>query len=316
MKIKLEGLDTLGQELADEISDIGDTVASKINQGIKNLAFQAQGQAAKWAATRLYRTRQQYIDSLSVRQVGPGMYAVVLAAEAAHLEEGYTSFDMKPGLLKTGNVHGVNPDQLGDYNKAIGANANGTKGGIRVSKDGYRYRAIPFDHSASVAAPTHPLHDAVVQKGQDTQQTMGSLAADMKQMIKRTRLNGITKDANGNPIIGKVASVTPHGGSRNQVKVRMADGTERVTSLGQSLGGSDIQINPLLSGLTKYQYEERLRNGGTRVRTAYMTFRMVSEKQQGKWIHPGFDGAKVFPDLQQWAESEMVKMIERYLQAG
>jgi hypothetical protein len=283
----------LGADLSDEISAIGGAVAQGINARVKKVAEDSRKKASMWADTRLSRTKQQYQNALSVKQVEPGVWAVILDADAAHLETGYGSFDMKPGLLHLG--------------KDIPGNSN-----IKVSKSGFRYRAIPFDHSQAPANDEHPLHNAVVQKGQEQQTTMGSLADDLKMVLKQTGLNKTSRDANGNPIIGKVATVTPGKGFGDVIVKRFGPGGGSTKTDLDVVGETSIPniLDPRLAGLTKYQFQPQ---GSKKVRTAYVTFRIVSEKQTGKWIHPGIDGARIFPDLAQWAERTLVEEIEKYL---
>jgi hypothetical protein len=71
------------------------------------------------------------------------------------------------------------------------------------------------------------------------------------------------------------------------------------------------EVDKRTLGMTKYQYEVKNRNGGTTMKSAYMTFRIVSEdpKYAQKWIHPGFAGIHAFKDVQRWAEDTLDRMI-------
>jgi len=321
MKFKFDADETLGKAIAAEIDRVTGMVNKLAGKVMSEVAKDSLAKARDLAASRLHRTKHTYLNALSLDKQDTTAYVLVLDASARHLEEGYGPFDMKPGLLK----YKLGGDALVSYNLSRGANADGTAApdengkrasfnGVRTSKDGYRYRAIPFEHSQAVASPNHPLHSSPVQKGQDSETTMGSLMADMKRLISRSGIGGITKGADGSPVLGKVASVRGIANEPNSVKVthfggQHGSGYSQVRSLGTSLGGSPLSLDSRLSGLTKYQFKDK----GGRVRAAYMTFRMVSEnpKSQSKWIHPGFQpGAKIFDEIEVFAEQELVRRLE------
>lgn len=321
MKFKFDVDETLGKAILSEIDRVTGMVNRLAGKVMNEVAKDSVAKARDLAASRLHRTKHTYLNALSLDKQDTTVYVLVLDASARHLEEGYGPFDMKPGLLKY--KHGT--DALVSYNLARGANADGTAArdehgrrasfnGVRTSKDGYRYRAIPFEHTQSVASPSHPLHNAPIQKGQADETTMGSLMADMKRLISRSGIGGITRSPDGTPAIGKVASVRGVANDPNSIKVthfggQHGSGYSQIKNLGTSLGGSPLSLDSWLSGLTKYQFKDK----SGKVRAAYMTFRMVSEnpKSQGKWIHPGFQpGVRIFDEVEAFAERELVRRLE------
>lgn len=302
MKFKLSPIDNLAQLLREEVSNVLGAVQGDLQSKIEDLAIEVKEKIAQIANDKLHRTAGQYKSALKILPLDNMSFAIVLDASAAHLEEGYEAFDMKPGLLQEGSS-GPMP------------NSKGAKGGVRTSKDGYRYRAIPMDQKIAPANPEHPLHDSVVSKGKANQQTMGSLAADLKHTLKRTGLGGISKGSDGKPLMGKIGSVTP-GKNPGEVNVSMTQGNSFSADMGKSLGGSTNELNPMLSGITKFQYAQKNRNGSTTVKAAYMTFRIVSNnpKYAGKWIHPGFAGVKAFDQVHVWAEHRFEQILNEIFQ--
>ena len=275
MIFKVSLAQQLEYRIAEAAGQITAAHARAAQSAMKDLAIATYAKAQEMAAQRLHSTRQKYIDNLSFDQAGEGHWMVTLHGDAAYLEEGYGSYDMiKQGL------------------------ARGPKS--KVSKRGYRYVVIPFEHSTKAAGAGHPQHNQPVQIGQPQETTKGSLAQDLKRLKKSFEIPDTYKDVNGNPIYGKVFTVTknPLSPQWHYKDVLGQHDTANITGK---------QIHPNLAGLTGIQWEQKLRGGGSRTRTAYMTWRVASENPevQGKWIHPGFDGARVFPDLEMWAVQQI-----------
>jgi hypothetical protein len=311
MKFKINPANSIGQSLRSELLDLLGGINSQVNDGLASLTQQAEAKAKDYASTRLHATRQQYESALNAVQLGPNKWAIVLNADAAQLEEGYASYDMKPGMLNS--------------NAIVQSGKNAGKKWVRTSKDGYKYAIVPMDQSntGSGAGMNSPDSQVQIQNpvtngpgGLSRQggvasgtQTRGDLKRDMNHMIKRA--GAAFKNApSGTRLVG-------NPGNANEMKMvepgqSMKDGMS--FNLGKSLGGSSIPVNPLLNGLVKKTFEQKQKNGKTVTKSAYMTYRIVSEKQTGKWIHPGFSGAKIFPDLEQWAATALEKMVQEILQ--
>ena len=49
-----------------------------------------------------------------------------------------------------------------------------------------------------------------------------------------------------------------------------------------------------------------------KVKSAYMTFRIVSENPKfgSKWWNPGFKGVHIMEDVQRWTEEAFSRMVE------
>lgn len=111
----------------------------------------------------------------------------------------------------------------------------------------------------------------------------GDLAESIKQIMipnmkgKAQKITSVMKDLEGNALRGKVAVVDEHS-------------------------------NPLLSGLTKYQFVHET----GKVSSIYMTFRMVHEDSTG-WQHPGHKGYHIFKEAEEFIESELENIINTLL---
>ena len=257
------------------------------------VSTQAFEKAKELAAERLHRTKQQYIDSLTVQKVGPNVYVVRLDADAVHLEEGYGRYDMKPGLL--------------------GLNSGTNKPGVKTSKKGYKYRVIPFDQSGGAAKKDSPLHNTIMQKdrspdallgdpgrtGKETK--MGDFATQFNALKKRA--NDIAKHVLPQDFKGRAWTIEKDNFNSQKANVRFGNGQTMKMNMGQ-------KIHENLFGLTNVRAPKE--HGGKGVRSAYMTFRVVSENpaQAGKWWHPGFQGVHIIPDVQKWTEETFATIAE------
>ena len=186
MKVTISIGSNLGQEVGDLIDDLTGGVSDEINEAVKTVASGALSKIKDKAAARLYRTKDQYILSLKMEAVARGYYVLTLDSAAAHLENGYASYDMKPGLL--------HPEKSG---KPMPLNSKGDPM-IKTSKKGFRYRAIPFDQSEHNAQSmeSHPKFNDTVgtfgpsMAGRLASTTNGALARSTKSLVRGAKING------------------------------------------------------------------------------------------------------------------------------
>lgn len=72
--------------------------------------------------------------------------------------------------------------------------------------------------------------------------------------------------------------------------------------------------DPMLKGLTKVTQLYKTKTGKDRKSSQYFVFRRVSSKTDpSKWIHPGYKGAKVFPDLKKYVEKNLRIILKEIL---
>lgn len=302
MRVKISVGETFGKVIEESIKNLNKDLIKRINLGVRDVSKKAVEKIKEKAAARLYNTKDQYILAMKMDEIGSGVYSITLDASAAHLEKGYDSYDMKKGLLHLG--------------KSIPMNAKGEPA-IKVSKAGYRYRAIPFDKNMSAAKSDHRMHNRpegtfgpnMIDRMRPT--TTGESTKGIRDQAKAGGYDGVTKHNNGNPVIGKVASARPNPNNKHQIFIKDHEtGQEKVHTVGR-------ETHPNSQGWLKYQWLQKNRNGGTTVKSAYMTFRIVSENpaQAHKWIHPGFRGIHAFEDVQKWAENALDRMVTDIIKA-
>ena len=162
---------------------------------------------------------------------------------------------------------------------------------VFIHNSGFKYRSIPMPKKSS-------------GKGQ-----AGTTAGDMRNDLKRLRSalgdKGITKGADGKPLLGKILSfkrdeVGMWSSKAHQPGVPTADGGRIAMSEGSGFGSH-------LNSVTKYQYAHK----SGKVSSQFITWRTVSEnpKYKDKWIHKGFGGIKIFADLQDFAYTTLEKKL-------
>lgn len=269
MKFKIEIDKMLAQKLGAAIETISSKTKAAAEGAMAGVARQTLEKAKEMAFNRLNTTAQSYAEALTLTEISPGIFAITLRGEQAHLETGYSPFDQKPGLLKRAT---------------------------KVSKEGYKYRSIPMQQGGPGSGR--------IKQGS----TRGDMLSDLKRLRKVFGDKGVTTSPDGTPVKGKVFSITRDDVGRWNLKPNKGSGLEP-KSEGQ------MQASKNLSGVTKYQYQEKLKNGGFRTKTAFITYRTVSAnpKYSDKWRHPGFAGAKIFPELEKWAMDQISKRMDEIL---
>lgn len=227
------------EELGKSLEGIEDSLRVELQDAIKSMSKMVYNEGLNLAQQRLQTTRQDYIRNFNYENLGNNMYIIYLNNEVNYLEDGFSSFDMKPGFL------------------------NGPK--AKVTPKGTRYNTIPFTH--------HPYSETELKPEQM------QLRQNLRDVIKSHNLGRIIKDGAGKPLQGVVAR----------------------------LSGKDLAQN--LQGLVKIQktYEKK-------TESYYMTFRRVSDNTDAsKWIHPGYKGANIFPDLERWTDVQIERILNEIL---
>lgn len=155
----------------------------------------------------------------------------------------------------------------------------------KISKAGYPYRSIPMFNSG---------------KGNQSQ---GDMMKDLKNLRKEFGDNGITKNDQGEPLLGKIFSI-----GRTEMGIWQLQGKQP----GVGNQSARLEASQHLAGVTKYQYQIKGRGGKMTTKAQFVTFRTVSAdpKYAAKWIHPGFAGAQIFPELMRWAEQALDRIME------
>lgn len=239
--------------LGKSIENLAPQVEDEINQAVKNLAHAAYtAMTAKIQSMSMSeKNRKDYLKGLDFKDLGDNSYLIFLNGEWPNkLENGFGAYSLREVLLKS--------------KKIVQVGSRAGEPWVRTAKDGHKYAAVPFEHKPH-ANPTGDL-------GRDIKNIMAKGINGQTQNISK-----IFKNADGNPLSGKVAIETNAEASN-------------------------------LKGLTKYQYV----HPSGKVSSVYMTYRIVSEAGKD-WVHPGFSGYQLFKEAEKFVEEQMDQIINTLL---
>src|SRR5690606_1751640 len=116
-------------------------------------------------------SRQPFMDSLGFEEISPGVWVISVDEDGLWIEEGIEpNKDMKPGLLAKN---------------------------FKTSKDGHRYKAIPFDYGIPPAQQTPSVQQAI---------------SYMKSQLRKEKIpfRKIEKNVDGSPKVGKLHELDFH----------------------------------------------------------------------------------------------------------
>ena len=240
----------------------GPAADKAMKDAARNLSAMTLNHIKREVQTKLKSRREKYDKALSIKQEGE-VWIIELDSAARWIEEGLPPHEMIDDLLKKG---------------------------AHTSKDGSKYKAIPFQHNkgpANTPASSADLSEAI-----------------QKEMKKRKIPFGkLETDAQGNPKIGKL----------HEFNVKTPNKTGQ--GPGQGWGPVDKPKQgptgiPFLNGVQVHQKQVTDSEGKKRTIKAITTMRMVSSKMKGtgRWFHPGLQPKLFFNEAQQWAIDEWEKM--------
>lgn len=224
--------------LAKEFKEFVAEVEKDIKKGVANLATITHAKVKEMAASELKSSREDFMNSLSFEEIADGVWIVSVDAKALWIEEGIPSdFDMKPGLLKEG----------------------------KPSKNGGKYRIVPFEHTNAPSQMTQSAKDIVE-----------NLRTELKK--QKVPFKKIEYGADGKPRLGKLHSL----------------------NLPSDIPGKGN--TPALKGVSIYQTATK--GGNIRRDILTFRTVTDSPSSAGKWIHPGLEAKKFLDRAADWAIKE------------
>jgi hypothetical protein len=230
-------------KVLSELKEFEAEVNQDVEQSIRQLAASTYAKVAEMANGELSSTRQTFMDNLGFEEIAPGLWCVFVSEKALFIEEGIeANKDMKPDLLKNATM---------------------------TSKDGHKYRAIPFKWNKNKSSMTPQAQDLV-----------GQLKSELrKQKIPYKKIEKIPpgQPGAGSPRLGKLHTL----------------------NLGGPIPGKGN--TPAFQRLSIYQ---TLNQKTGKVSRHMLTYRTVSDgpKSADKWIHPGLEAKKYLDKALEWAE--------------
>jgi hypothetical protein len=244
-KLKIE-IDA--EEIAAQFGDLKYEVSQALNEAVRMASVMAYGIANEMAAEKLKSRLKPYQEALAYEEISPGMWVVSLDESAFWIEDGIEPHDQREKLLRTG---------------------------YKVSKDGTKYRSIPFEHSKNPSQQTDKAR-------QITQMVKKELRA------RDIPFKKIERDASGSPRIGKIHSFSVKDSPKPSPKAKFG----------------------ALMGVNVYQRME-----GKKAVRDIMTFRTITSKVDDRWMHPGLKPEKIldltFDKIQQVFDNEILPEVMR-----
>lgn len=210
------------------------------------IARRTEAKIREIAADRLHSTFDTFTENLNFEEIAKGLYLIELDEKALWIEENVDRHSMVDDLLKN------NP---------------------KTTKDGEKYKVIPFKHNKMPSQQTAKAREYTDQ---------------VKKELKNRNIpyQKIEFDRSGNPRLGLIHSINNINSSKPSKKAK----------------------HGALSGLAIYQ----TRGADGNIRRDIMTFRVVKEshKQEGLWVYPGKKGAFIFEEAYDWAVKQFDTMLE------
>jgi hypothetical protein len=232
-------IDSIAAQLDQKKQDI----IVKLRQSVQALASAAHVKVLELADEKLKTLKIKYKDAVDFNQIDDNIWVVSLKEEVMWIEKGKSAGSMYDALA--------------------------TSKKTKVSKDGYKYLVIPFEHSKRPAEQT-------IKAKQVTDRIRAFLKTEKIPYKK------IEHNSDGSPKMGLLHrfDVMEHP------KLMMKHPSEKAKS-------------PLLQGLAIYQRKDEK----GKMRRDIMTFRVVSEKNKGdgRWEYPSREGVDIFQETHKWA---------------
>lgn len=239
----------------------------------------AAASRAKWirlAQQELHSSKRDYIDSIQdVESSGQLERTIRLVGWLAHaVETGLSPFDLRETLLGAG------------------------KG--RTSKDGRRYRPIPFRHSTpgSRGQAGPQMGSAYGPRGDQSRALTGGMTAGAASELGRA-VYGLAKRLQGGATLG-------HGSPK---RTYVFQATAKASS--GKVAGQLIRVPKLATHHSTDIYagmRKVTKQYGKRKQSHYVTFRTISEGGQG-WIHPGITARRLTPRVADYAREQLPKIM-------
>lgn len=150
-------------------------------------------------------------------------------------------------------------------------------GKAKTAKDGHKYVVIPFRHSTTSQRFAYTGKAAAEP----------DLKRQLRQAVKNYGLDRMTRAATGQVVSGVTARIPNKAPVHSYLK-------------------GMVRTQKPISGTTP--------KGLGRGSSTLTTFRVMSEKSKPEsWIHPGLNAANLLPEVENWVDSQLGRIIETIL---
>ena len=232
----------------------------------------ADGARAHWiklARSNLSSSKDEYVKSIQAVQAEAGVRTISLVGWLANrVERGLDPYDMHETLLRN--------------------TRSGTAAGVKISKDGFRYRAIPFRHGSAGSAGRvgAPMGSAYGPHGDDSRAIGGPEG---------------TMSLHAAVALGK----SVHAAAK-----QLKPGQRLPAGTGQAPKLHERHTTDIYAGMQRVRHTY-----AKATQSSYKTFRMISERVPEKWHHPGIEARDLSDQVGMWIRDNAAKFIQATLTA-
>ena len=230
--------------ISEQFKQMKEQIQKDLTKGVESLAVMSHAKLHELAKDNLKSTAKLYRDNIEFSNPESGLWVVTLKAPAVFIDDGLQSHSMVDDLLKKG---------------------------AKISRDGSKYRVIPFEHSKPSSQQTPKAQELVSQ---------------IKQELKSRKINWkkIEYNADGSPRTGRLHSFSID--------------SEKPSARAKTNALQNVAI-----------YQTKKEDGS--VSRDVMTFRVVSDKhkEEGLWVHPGLPAKNLMEKTMEWLETTWEKEI-------
>lgn len=237
-------------DISKEVEEKIEQLKKDVNGSLRLLAKSAKEHADKLAKDSLPpKLSSIYSNSLYIENIADNITVVGIREEAFWIENGRKEGFMEELLTRKSGSE------------------------VKTSKEGHKYRVIPFEHSTSEPK------NALPEKTDIANELRGFLKS---KGVPYSKSRALALDDKGSPRIGKIHSFD-------------------IKSMREGKKGKKLSEN--LQGVTVFQ-DMNPKTG--KVERSFMTFRVISEKHRGtgKWEHPGRLGEDILQKTFKWLQDE------------
>lgn len=176
------------KKLQKDLESLAPAIEQKIGVAIKDASYAAYASIVAQAQAKLNSTRADYLKGLTITDIGENSYLIELDGKAANgLEDGYSAFNMTPGMLASTKTVTV-----GSRAGQPWVQQSVPKG---KSKESHKFAHVPMQQNP---------HSKTAGNADMAQAVRAMTAVNAKGNDQS--LLSVFKDAGGNALQGKVAT--------------------------------------------------------------------------------------------------------------
>lgn len=172
------------QALGKDLEELAYEAEEELKEAIHNVVQSGYASIVGSAQLELHSSRKDYLSGLKLHEIGENEYLIILDGKFANaLESGYSSYDVKKGMMNSKKIVNVGP-------------RSGLPWVQESKEDGHKFAHVPFQHKPFSKEAASADLGAAIRK----------LKAFNRQGVEQ-KFTKLFTDESGSPLQGKVAVV-------------------------------------------------------------------------------------------------------------